>query len=229
MQRSRNAEGVARHMKPLERSNLGRYQRYYRQLGKITEQPKTQAYSTAVFTFLAVSLFGLYAVLPTIRTILFLRREIADKILVNKQMEDKISSLIESQSAYEAVGDRLKIVSDAIPPTAQPIDLALSIRNLSQATTASASSIQIASVPLVGGEATTSGVAQSSSASYPLTIIANGPYSSLKALIDGLLSLKRILTIESMRFMPSTELTVNQQSGVNLQLVLQLKTYYQGP
>lgn len=216
-------------MPTTERTGPELYRRYSRRIGEIAVAPKTRVYSTAVFSFLAVSLFGLYAILPTIHTILFLRREIADKTAVNKQMEDKITALIESQAAYEAAGKNLVLVSDAIPQTAKPIELALTLRNLSQTTVASTSAIQIASVPLVGEEATTSGTSPSGSASFPLTIITSGSYGSLKAFIDGLLSLKRILTIDSIHFTPSTEIALGVPGGVSLQLVLQLKTYYQGP
>lgn len=210
-----------------EQTEPGRYRRYYRQIGEIAAKPKTRAYFTAVFSFLAVSLFGLYAVLPTMRTILFLRREIVDKTKVNQQMEDKITALIESQAAYEAVSENLAFISDAIPETAKPVELALSLRNLSRITAASTSAVQIASVPLVGGEATASAERSSDSPSFPITVIMDGSYVSLKSFIDGLLSLKRILTIDSMRFTPSAEAPMGAPGGVSLQLVLQLKTYYQ--
>lgn len=206
-------------MANLNQTSLQRYRRYYSNLSNLSVQPKTKMYSTAVFSFLAISLFGLYAVLPTIRTILFLKREIVDKTKVNQQMEDKIGTLIESQAAYEESGDRLILISDAIPKTAQPVELALTLRNLSQTVVASTSSIQVSSVPLVGGEATTSATAHSGLISFPITIVTNGSFSSLKAFIDGLLSLKRIVAVDSMRFTPSAE--------TGLQLVLQLKTYYQ--
>ncbi len=198
-------------------SSWQRYRRYYQQLEKITERPQARVYSTAVFSFLAASLFGLYAILPTVRTILYLQREIADKTQVNKQMEDKITALIESQAAYEEAGDALSLVSEAIPQTPKAVELALTVRNLSGVVAASTSALQIASVPLVGGEATTAAQPTTTLSSFPITVITGGSYLSLKSFLDGLLSLKRLVTIESIRF--------SRTSGA-LQLVLQLKAYY---
>ncbi|EKD87410.1 MAG: hypothetical protein ACD_36C00092G0003 [uncultured bacterium] len=209
-------------------TQLSQSQKYIQQFKVATEKPQVKAYSATIFSFLAASLFGLYAILPTVRTILFLRREIADKTTVNKQMEDKISALIESQASYEAAGERLDLVFAAIPQTAQPVELALSLRNLAASTVASASSIQISSVPLTGEEATASASPQKNSSPYPLTVVVNDSYGNLKTFIDGILSLQRILTIDSINFTPSSEIAESTLPGsIGLQLVLQLTTYYQ--
>lgn len=168
-----------------------------------------KTYTTAIFSFLAVSLFGLYAVLPTMRTILFLRREIRDKTSVNKQMEDKIAALIESQAAFEATSGRLPLLFHAIPQTPQPVELFRSLRNLAEASNASMSSVSVSSVPLRTEKHT----------SFPITLVVTGSYSSLKSFLDGALTIRRIISLNAIRFSPAT-------GGVPLQLVLQLEAYY---
>lgn len=213
---------------PTASFDFSRYKRYYQTIGDIAKQPTTKAYSTTVFSFLAVSLFGLYAILPTVRTILFLQREIADKTNVNSQMEDKISALIESQSVYQEAADNIPLVLSAIPPTASPVELGVMVKNLAAATGASISAMQVASVPLAQDQATTSAQNKTSSLTpFPITLATNGTYPSLKAFLDGLLSLARIVTIDSIRILPATQSTPQQTGGVALQLILQLKAYYQ--
>jgi len=80
------------------------------------KKPKMRASTTAVFSFLAISLFTWYAIRPTAQTIIFLRREISDKTALNEQMENKITALIESQDTYEKIKERLPIVQQALPP-----------------------------------------------------------------------------------------------------------------
>ncbi|MBI3385553.1 type 4a pilus biogenesis protein PilO [Candidatus Gottesmanbacteria bacterium] len=207
---------------------LTRYKRYYRTISDVAKKPETKVYSTAVFSFLAVSLLGLYAILPTVRTILFLRREITDKIKVDTQMEDKIAALIESQSAYEAAADKIPLVTTAIPSTASPIELSLTLKNLAGATGASISAIQVATVPLVEDQATSAAQTKAHSlAPFSVNLTVNGAYTSLKAFLDGLVSLQRIVTIDSIRIVPASETTSSRTSGVSLQLILQLKAYYQ--
>ena len=67
-----------------------RYKRYYLSMEPVLTKPVNQAYTAIIFSFLAVSLFGWYAIRPTVQTIVTLKREIADKTVLNKQMEDKI-------------------------------------------------------------------------------------------------------------------------------------------
>lgn len=168
-----------------------------------------KTYSTAIFSFLAVSLFGLYAVLPTMRTILYLKREIRDKTSVNKQMEDKIASLIESQAVFEASGGRLSLLFDAIPQGPNPVELSRTLIQLAQNSSASMSSVAVSSVPFVAQKKT----------SFPVTVVMGGSYPALKELLDSMLSLRRIVSIDAIRFSPNT-------GGVPLQLVLQLEAYY---
>lgn len=213
--------------KPESRPFTG-YNQYYRTFTKTVEEPKSRLYSGAIFSFLAISLFGLYAILPTVRTILFLRREIVDKTQVNKQMEDKISALIEAQAQYEAAGSDITLVDNAIPANPKPVELALTLRNLAKTTSASMSALQIASVPLLGQEATAAAQKQPPKlSSFPIALTTNGPFTSLKSYLDGLVSLQRIITIEAVRIAPATETTGSPTGGVMLQLVLQLKAYYQ--
>lgn len=209
-----------------QRTQWQRYRRYYERFGLVAAQPKTRAYSSAVFSFLAASLFGLYAILPTMRTIIFLNREIVDKTKVNREMEDKITSLIESQAAIEAAGDTLTLVSEAIPETAKPVELTLTLRNLTRVAGASTSAIQVSSVPLLV-EATVSAQTAAQAAGFPVTVTTNGSFASLKSFIDRLLSLKRIVTIDSIRFTQATGVA-GTPAGSSLQLVLQLKAFYQG-
>lgn len=208
-----------------QRTQWQRYRRYYERFGLVAAQPKTRAYSAVVFSFLTASLFGLYAILPTMRTIIFLNREIVDKTKVNREMEDKITSLIESQAALEAAGDTLTLVSEAIPETAKPVELTLTLRNLTRVAGASTSAIQVSSVPLLV-EATVSAQTAAQAAGFPVTITTSGSFASLKSFIDRLLSLKRIVTIDSIRFTQATGVA-GTPAGSSLQLVLQLKAFYQ--
>ena len=83
------------------KTEIQRYRKYYHSLEPVLAKPRSKAYTTIVFSFLAVSLFGWYAIMPTIQTILFLQREIKDKTQLSTQMEDKIAALIEAQSYYQ--------------------------------------------------------------------------------------------------------------------------------
>lgn len=204
-----------------------RYRRYYQAIEPIITKPKTYAYTTAVFSFLAISLFGWYAIRPTLQTILFLRREIADNILVNKQMEDKIISLIEAQAAYQEVESQLPSVAQALPSDPDVIPLVVQLRNLARNTESSLSAIQVPTVPLLGQDASISATKSLSGnlIDIPIVVSTNGSYTAIRSFLNGLLEMRRIVTVETLSLAP-----VLDETGVDnkpmLKLVLKLKTYY---
>lgn len=205
-----------------------RFRRYYQQLAPVWQKSKISASTATVFSFLAVSLFAWYAVRPTAQTILYLRREIQDKTIVNQQMEDKINKLIEVQSEYEALQDKLSLVTQAIPNAPEATELAIQLQNLASVSSASISALQVPGVPL-SAEATPGAklAPPKSLAEYSIQAALSGSYGAVKSFLDGLLTLRRILTIESMRISPRGEGVIGGEPV--LQLSVKLKSYYVSP
>ncbi len=185
------------------------------------QKPANRASTAAIFSFLAVSLFGWYAIRPTVQTILFLRREIADKTRVNQQMEDKITSLIEAQATYEAAQPQIPLVEEAIPTIPDAAALIIQLRNLAVLSGASISAMQVPSVPLLG-EASAS-AAKKTQGEFSLTVAITGPYETIKTFLDGLLSMRRIVTMDMIDIQPQK---AEKSAQEVLQLLLKIKAYY---
>jgi len=203
-----------------------KFKRYYHDVAPLLKKPKMRASTTAVFSFLAISLFLWYAVRPTAQTIIYLKREIADKTELNKQMEAKITALIEAQSTYEAIRDRLPLLDQALPKNPDAVILARELRNLATVTQASISGLQIPSVPLIANESTPGAklvTASKSLRDFNLTIIVTGPYTSMKSFLDGLLNLRRITSLEMIAIRQAPGLAI---SGNTLQMSIRLKSHY---
>ena len=212
-------------------NELERFRRYYQVLEPALAKPKNRAYTTAVFSLLAISLFGWYAIRPTIQTILYLRREIADKEVVNKKMEDKISTLIEAQLAYQAAEPLLPAIDSALPERPEVVSLVSQIRNLSNLTQATISGLALPSVYLIEQEATPgAGRAQAKkpSADFTFTVIISGTYNAIKAFVEGIVVMQRIATVEVMNILPSRDTAGQSLGEPTLQLTLKLKTYFIG-
>lgn len=202
-----------------------RFRRYYQNLQPIIKRPRFRASTTAVFSFLAISLFLWYAVRPTAQTIIYLQREIADKTQVSQQMEAKITALIDAQATYENISDRLPILDQALPHRPDGAILARELKNIADASQASVSAIQIPSIPLTTDSATPGAklTAQKPLQEFPITMVLTGAYPALKAFLNGLVSLRRIVTIE--------QIVIRQNGDFNnptseLQLSVHLKSYY---
>src|SRR4030042_3240810 len=115
-------------------NKFSRFRRYYTAIEPILDKPRTRIYTAVIFSFLAISLFGWYAIKPTVQTIITLRKEIAEKTILNQQMEEKIASLIEAQNQYQAIHPQLSLLKEAIPSNPEAIELVIQTKNLVQTT-----------------------------------------------------------------------------------------------
>lgn len=207
------------------------YRKYYQAIRPILQKTKTKVYTTVVFFFLVLSLFGWYAIKPTIQTILYLQREIKDKTEVNKAMDDKIRALIEAQANYEQATPLFPLLEEAVPKAPNALALIAHIKSLAQNQHASVSGIQISNVPLTQ-EASTSATEkkQTPQEEFQITITVEGSYQSLKTFIDELTSMRRIIQIASVNFTPIRPTSIGTASASiktqTIRLIMQLVTYY---
>lgn len=202
-----------------------RFRRYYTDIAPIIKKPRVKASTSAVFSFLAISLFLWYAVRPTASTIIYLRREIEDKTTLNQQMEAKITSLIEAQTSYESIKDSLPLLEQALPHQPDAVILARQIRNIANISQASIAAIQIPGVPITTDHATPGAkiANQKPLEEYTVNVVLSGSYPAIKSFLENILLLRRITAIDQLSIKQDGNLRV---SGELLQLSLRLKTYY---
>lgn len=201
------------------------FHRYYQKIQPILKKPRARASTTAVFSFLAISLFVWYAIRPTAQTIIYLRRQIADKIVLNEQMENKITALIEAQATYESIAERLTVIKQALPENPDAIIVARQLRNLADISNATISAIQIPSLPILGQEASPGAklAAAKPLEQFPISVVLIGTYPSLKSFLDGLLTMRRIVSIDAI----AIKQTLSRQTfSQDLQLSVRLMSYY---
>lgn len=218
------------------KTDLNRYRRYFQSIEPILHKPRSRAYTTVIFSFLTVSLFGWYAIRPTIQTIFFLQREVADKTEINKKMEDKITALIEVQALYQEVEPLLPAVDQSLPNLPDAIPLVIQLKNLASASGTLLTSVQVPTVPLLGVEATPSGgktsagTAAGKQQTFDVSLSVRGPYQAIRAYLEGVLNMRRIATVEAMTVVPIRTEAASSQSATPssrmLQLALKLKAYY---
>lgn len=216
------------------KTELHRYKRYYQTLEHVAVKPQTRAYTTAIFSFLAISLFGWYAIRPTIQTILFLQKEIEDNKLVSAQMEEKIGKLIEAHATYQSVEDDIPYLAQAIPPAPEVLTALGQIRNIAVIRGASISAITSSTAPLLSREqtapnkaATTKGLTNRKIKSVQLSVAVVGTYEMLQNIIEDVVTLRRIVTIDSLSFTPNRESDqVLVFGSIPLKLVMRLNAHY---
>lgn len=229
------------------KSEINRYKKYYQSVEPVFLSPKNRAYTTIIFSFLAVSLFGWYAIKPTVQTILYLRREIKDKTQVNQKMEEKINALIEGQANYEAVQEQISYIGQALPNNPEIVSIVRQLKNLTNLSQASLSAIQTSNLPITEPESTEKIQTNSENPDnpvitnpkgkdlknklieVPITVTHSGSYTAFKTFIEGLISMRRIISIGDISIAPDTDTANQGEADANsLQFNLRLKTFYLG-
>ncbi len=225
-------------MAPFQYKNeYERYKRYYQSLQPVLDKPANRAYTAIIFSFLAISLFGWYAIRPTMQTIFTLQREIKDKTDIDKKMEDKISALIEAQAAYQEIETNIPIIAEALPPIPDPARAVAQIRNLAHESNVAFNSVIVPPLALDNDPGPTKQkiVTNNKLADFVVTVSVIGAYADIKNFLEGIMDLRRIVQIDSMTFTPRREsstttaspsATLAAPTSSQVQLDLKLKLFY---
>lgn len=91
------------------------YNNNYLKLLPSFKEERTQAFITIALTLFAVSLFGIFAINPTLSTIINLKKQLTDNLFVEKKLDEKISNLSILQLKYAVFEKDLPYVMSALP------------------------------------------------------------------------------------------------------------------
>lgn len=199
-------------MKP--RSQI--YSRYFTYIKPVTRLPIVKAYGSTIFTLLVMVIFILYAIKPTVETILVLQKKLADSMVVLEKVNQKSNNLSEAKTNLENLDPRLKSKLQALIPDA--VDLKSIIQNL-EATArlheASVSALQIK--PLVLETKTDNKPGTLTEVTF--TFNTEGKYEDLILILEDFKKSARLISIESLSLSKLTE-------GTGLVMSVSGKAYY---
>jgi len=206
------------------------YKKYSQSIAPFLQSPRTKNYSTVIFFFLVLSVFGWYAIRPTVQTILYLQREIKDKTEIDKKMDLKIYSLIEANTAYENNQTLLAVLPEVVPSSPEALDAVSQINLLAAEKGVAVSSLQMSGIPLASPSAAPTQKSQKLFTEIPIAFSIDGPYLSVLTFLKELITMKRIITIQSMKFIPIKTNTLNaSDSGkpASIKVSVNVTTYYE--
>lgn len=223
------------------RTEYNRYRRYFTQLEPMVKTPVARAYFSLIASLFALSFFGAFAIRPTVKTIIGLRKEIADARFTNNKLQEKINALSEAQTQYSLVQTEVPTVLAALPKTPEFSTLLRQIEGIAVASGATVSGIQFQSVVMFGGAArgkqapqisTPSGDAKTTSSSnqpednylgvtpIPFTLSLRGSYTNITAFLVSLTHLSRLINVNSLI------ISSGQGGNIELSLNIQSRAFY---
>ncbi len=97
-----------------------RYSQYYVYIEPVVSDPLVRGYFNLVASFLLIAFFLVFALSPTIDTILTLRKKIDEQNQAIKTMDQKIANLVIAQANYSQVESSLPVLFTALPQTPTP-------------------------------------------------------------------------------------------------------------
>ncbi len=178
-------------MKP-QSQIYSRYFTYIKPLGKL---PIIRTYGSTIFTLVVMVVFILFAIRPTIETILILQKKLADSNLILEKINQKAHDVTAGKENYDHLNQTVKTkISTAIPNSA---NLKTLIQNLEQAANAHEASISALQIqPLVLEVKNEALVGKPSDISFTFNV--EGTFASLIALLQDLKTSSRLISIESL-------------------------------
>ncbi len=203
--------------------NTNRYKRYYQHLEPLFKERKTQAYMMVVLSLFTISFFGVFAIRPTLKTIATLQKQIVDHTYLDQKLDEKINSLIQAQESYRQIETQLPTIYELLPEKVEFPSLVRKLENLAADNQTSITGLQFDPIVLYGGSGSATktevkNVAASTPSTAPVLfgITFNGDYLQLTSLINQLISIDRLITLDTASFGSGQAGTRSATLGLNI-------------
>jgi len=164
-------------------------------LTPVLKEKRTQQFTTLSLTFITIAFFGLFAINPTIGTIVDLQKQLDDSRFVNEQLQKKISNLTSLQTQYVQLEPILDPVLAAVPATPAIDTFVGQIHQL-----AGTSGVQLNRVQTLPVDLSPTTLKKSKYLSFAFTIEGQGDLLSLQKYMANLVSFNRLLTFDAIDF-----------------------------
>jgi len=155
------------------------------------QQKKTRQYTTLILTFVALIVFGVFAINPTISTIIQLRRELEDSKILDKKLDEKIIALQTLQRQYQELEADLPLLVAALPVAPETPKIIGQIQSLIKDNNLTIENIDMKRVAY-----TKDGLPQGELGTYVITFTIAGNYSDINQFSNQAVDFDRVVTVD---------------------------------
>lgn len=177
-------------------------------------QKKTQQVTTLALTFFTLSIFGLFAISPTLGTITDLQKQLSDDQYVDQQLQTKIANLSTLQQKYQSLQSSLPFVDNALPSSPNISLFVGQIQSLAATNNVLIPSIQTFPVDVTAN-------APTKYVSYAFSFEAQGSYAEVVQFAHDLANFNRSVTFDTIALT-----TTNIGSLTSYHISFRGKTYF---
>ena len=170
------------------------YDRYYQRIKVWGQQPKTKISGLIGLTIFTVAFFLSMAILPTIRTIAGLKKEIKDQQEVEAKLTKKMIGLKTAEVNYAKVVNNLRLINQVLPEKEEFERLAWQIQWGAKQTGVEINTGSFGGFNLVGQ------TDKSDKIELAAELTIAGSYQQIRAFLQSLIKIDRLITIEEVNF-----------------------------
>lgn len=174
-----------------ENLSATKYREYLKLLPSMKKE-STRAITMLIFTFLALSILGIFAINPTLTTIIDLNKQLEESEFVHQELTKKMDNLSTLQQKYNLLGADLTIVYNAIPKTASVPTVIGQIQALAAQKNVKIISIRVSEVQLFDSKNL-----QKNGSSFTFSLETEGSYETMTNFAKSLANFNRIVNIET--------------------------------
>lgn len=198
------------------RSESQLYSRYATYVKTLTKIPIVRTYGSTIFTLVMTTIFILFAIKPTVETILVLQKKLTDSNRVLEQLIQKGSDLSLARKNYESLSqDNLSKISSSIPDKPDLKSITQALENSTKKFNASISALQIQ--PRVFEVSNQNSLGKISEIEFTFNVV--GRYPNLISILQDINISSRLISIDKLSFSQLSE-----GSGLTMSIIG--KVYY---
>lgn len=194
-----------------------RYFRYFNYIQPVLKIPIVKTYGAPILTIFVLTIFILFAIKPTIETIIILQKKLEDNQAVLAQITQKSKDLSQAKKNYQALDTTTKQkIQTAIPDQINLRTITQTLEGLAITNNASISAIQVQPITLQPTQQTNN---LSKLEEVTFTYNVEGRYGNLVNILSALQQSSRLIRVDS--------LIMNKlEGGSNLLMSITGKAYY---
>lgn len=183
-------------------TNEARYFRYFTYIKPVTKIPIVKTYGSTIFTLIMIIIFTLFAIKPTVETILVLQKKLENSKEVLQKVTQKARNLSLGKENYDNLEGLLNNkIQPAIPDSISLTSLVSTLEGAALKQQASISALQIQPQSLAAKDISKTGTI----AEIEFTFNIEGNYTNLVSVLQDLKSSSRLVSINSLSFNKVTD------------------------
>lgn len=179
------------------------------------QEEKTKSFTTLVFTLIAVAVFAIFAINPTLSTIADLNKQLDDSKFVSDALGKKISNISSLQQSYTTMQSDIPIIFSSVPTSPEMPFFIAQLQAIANNT-----QVQLTHAQTLPVELTNNIAPVTTFSSFEFSVDVVGAIENINTFITRVGGFNRVLTIDS--------ITIAKTAGTDntARLNIKGKTYF---